>query len=474
MKPLEIKSKAFITDNFLLESNIAEQLYHDFAKEMPIIDYHNHLSPQLIAENKPIGNITEAWLKEDHYKWRGMRANGIEEQFITGNASLEDKFQKWAETVPYTLRNPLFHWTQLELKRYFDIDAILQPSTATSIYKKANAILEHKTPAQLLEDMKVEVVCTTDDPCDSLQHHQNIAAQNFYTKVFPTFRSDNLFFIEKDNFKEYINTLESTVNFTIDAYAAFIKAIDARIDFFHNNGCRLSDYGVSGPFTIVDFTDGEIHSIFQKKLKNAALSLLEINKYKSSIYLHLGKKYHEKNWVQQYHLGPLRNNNKRLQQQFGADAGCDSIGDYAMAESLSKLFSTLDITNQLAKTIAYNLNPSQNEVFVTMLGNFNNSDVAGKMQWGAAWWFLDQKDGMEKQLNTLSNLGLLSRFVGMLTDSRSFLSFPRHEYFRRILCNLIAEDIDKGLLPNDINFLGKMIQDICYYNAKSYFNFNTN
>ncbi|MGC6429869.1 MAG: glucuronate isomerase [Jejuia sp.] len=469
---MEIKSKSFITDNFLLESKTAEVLYQDYAKDLPIIDYHNHLSPQLIAENKPIGNITEAWLKEDHYKWRGMRANGVEEHYITGNASLEDKFLKWAETVPFTLRNPLFHWTQLELKRYFDIAAILQPSSAKDIYKKANSILKDKTPAQLLEQMKVEVVCTTDDPSDNLEYHQQIRALNFYTKVFPTFRSDNLFFINDDSFSHYLDKLGKAANVEINSYSNLLTAINSRIDFFNQNGCKLSDFGVSGAFSIVDFTNEEVALIFKKKLNNKSLSDSEINKYKSSIFLHLGKKYHEKNWVQQFHLGPIRNNNKRLQQLFGADAGCDSIGDYAMAESMSKLFSELDATNRLAKTIAYNLNPSQNEVFVTMLGNFNNSDIAGKMQWGSAWWFLDQKDGMERQLNTLSNLGLLSRFVGMLTDSRSFLSFPRHEYFRRILCNLLAEDVKKGLVPDDMDFLGKMIQNICYFNAKNYFKFN--
>ncbi|MEP1487630.1 MAG: glucuronate isomerase [Algibacter sp.] len=467
-----IKADTFITDDFMLESEAAKKLYHDYAKDLPIIDYHNHLSPQLIAENKTVDNITEAWLKGDHYKWRGMRANGIEENYITGNASAEDKFSKWAETVPYTLRNPLFHWTQLELKRYFDIDAVLQPSTAAAIYQKANSVLANKTPAQLLEDMKVEVVCTTDDPSDSLEYHQQIAKQNFYTKVFPTFRSDNLFFIQQDTFKNYLTTLSKAVDFSIQSFSDLIKAIDSRIDFFHENGCRLSDYGVSGAFTIVDYTDDEVSEIFSKYLNGVSLSSSEINKYKSAIYLHLGKKYHEKNWVQQYHLGPLRNNNKRLQQQVGADAGCDSIGDYSMAESMSKLFNQLDETNQLAKTISYNLNPSQNEVFATMMGNFNGSDCPGKMQWGSAWWFLDQKDGMEKQMNTLSSLGLLSRFVGMLTDSRSFLSFPRHEYFRRILCNLIAEDLNKGLVPNDIEFLGKMVQDICYNNAVNYFKFN--
>ncbi|MDH5476393.1 MAG: glucuronate isomerase [Cyclobacteriaceae bacterium] len=467
----QITTESFITDNFLLYSKEAEILFHEYAKDMPIIDYHNHLSAKQIAENKSIENITSAWLDGDHYKWRGMRANGINEQYITGHASLEERFQKWAETVPKTLRNPLFHWTQLELKRYFDIDNILQPSTSKDIYNKANKILANKTPAQLLEDMKVEVVCTTDDPTDDLRYHQQIAAANFYTKVYPTFRSDELFFIGQEKFVNYIQKLATSAGIPVDNYTDLLKAIDARISYFHENGCRVSDFGVGEPFTIVDFSKDEIPIIFDKSLKGNTLSQLEIDKYRSSILLYLGKKYHELNWVQQYHLGPIRNNNSRLQKQLGADAGCDSIADYSMAHSMSIFFNELDANNQLAKTITYNLNPSQNEVFATMMGNFNSSSTPGKMQWGSAWWFLDQKDGMEKQLNTLSNIGLLSRFVGMLTDSRSLLSFPRHEYFRRILSNLIAEDVNKGLVPNDIPFLGKMIQDICYYNAVNYFDF---
>ena len=467
----QIKSGPFITDNFLLNSKEAEVLYHQYAKELPIVDYHNHLSPKQIAENKPINNITEAWLGGDHYKWRGMRANGINEKFITGQSTLKEKFEKWAETVPYTLRNPLFHWTQLELKRYFDIDAILQPSTANDIYKKANAVLEQKTPAQLLEAMKVEVVCTTDDPTDSLEYHKQIAKLNFYTKVLPTFRSDELFFISEPKYLKYLEKLGSSVEFQIKDFSDLLKAIDIRIAYFNKNGCKLSDFGVGGAHAIETYTQQEVNSIFSKCLKGEVLSILEINKYKSAVFIHLGKKFHEYNWVQQYHLGPIRNNNTRLVEQIGLDAGCDSIGDFPMAEFMSKLFNTLNSTNQLAKTITYNLNPSQNEVFATMMGNFN-ADTPGKMQWGSGWWFLDQKDGMEKQLNALSNMGLLSRFVGMLTDSRSFLSFPRHEYFRRILCDLLAEDINKGLMPSDLNFVGKMVQDICYYNAVNYFNFN--
>lgn len=462
----------FITDNFLLQTDIAQVLYHQYAKELPIIDYHNHLSAKRIAENLPVKNITEAWLKEDHYKWRGMRANGINEIFITGTAtSNKEKFIKWAETVPYTLKNPLFHWTHLELKRYFDIDDILQPNTAEIIYEKVNAVLEHKTPAQLLEHMKVEVVCTTDDPTDDLEYHQQIANGNLNIKVLPTFRADELFFINKDTYTNYIKRLSARVSFDINTLDDFLKAIDERIQFFHNQGCRLSDFGVGEALRMVDFNRNEIAKIFDKKIKGSNLTSDEVDKYRSFLFIYLGQKYHEFNWVQQYHLGPIRNNNSRLVKQIGLDAGCDSISDYSMAEFMSSLFNTLDSTNQLAKTITYNLNPAQNEVFATMMGNFQNSDVPGKMQWGSGWWFLDQKDGMEKQIECLSNMGLLSRFVGMLTDSRSFLSFPRHEYFRRILCNVIGNDVKQGIVPNDIEYLGQMVQNICYYNAKEYFKF---
>lgn len=467
-----MKANQFITDNFLLQSEVAEVLYHQYAKDLPIIDYHNHLSAKKIAENIPVKNISDAWLKGDHYKWRGMRANGIDEKFITGDSTQKEKFLNWSETVPYTLKNPLFHWTHLELKRYFGIDDILQPSSAEVIYDKANKILAKKTPADLLELMRVEVVCTTDDPSDNLEHHKAIAQAGFYTKVFPTFRSDELFFIGQDKFLTYLEKLSKVVNFEINSFSDFTKAIDQRIVFFNDNGCRLSDFGVEQAMVIEDFTEREVASIFNKKLSGKALSSLEINKYRSFLFIYLAKKYHELNWVQQYHLGSIRNNNRRLVEQIGLDAGCDSIGDFPTANFMSKLFNILNSTDQLAKTITYNLNPSQNEVFATMMGNFQNSDAPGKMQWGSGWWFLDQKDGMEKQINCLSNMGLLSRFVGMLTDSRSFLSFPRHEYFRRILCNLLADDVNQGLIPNDVEFLGKMVQDICYYNAKNYFKFN--
>lgn len=466
----QINSKAFITENFLLNSKAAEVLYHEYAAAMPIIDYHNHLSPKQIAEDLPIENITDAWLSGDHYKWRGMRANGIDEKFITGVASKEDKFSKWAETVPYTLRNPLFHWTQLELKRYFDIDTILQSSTANAIYEKTNAVLANKTPAQLLEDMNVEVICTTDDPIDSLEYHKTIADKKMFTKVFPTFRPDALILIENDTFSSYINKLEACVGFSIRNLNDLLKAIQNRITFFDQHGCRLSDYGMEQIYAY-DFTEEEADIILKKRLIGAEITSDESNLYASCILYKMCKMYHAKGWVQQFHLGAIRNNNDRLSEQVGADVGCDSIGDFSQAQAMSTLFNRLDSEDCLSKTISYNLNPSQSEVFATMMGNYSEGGIPGKMQYGSGWWFLDQKDGMEKQLNTLSNIGLLSKFVGMLTDSRSFLSFPRHEYFRRILCDLMAEDLNKGLVPNDIEFLGKMIQDICYNNAVEYFQF---
>jgi glucuronate isomerase len=358
----------------------------------------------------------------------------------------------------------------LELKRYFGIDELLQPNTAEAIYEKANAVLEHKTPAQLLEDMKVEVICTTDDPIDDLKFHQEIAEKGHFTKVFPTFRPDNLLSIKNVSFNTYIEKLAACVEFSISNLSDLLKAIQARVDFFDAQGCRLSDYGLETLFAN-DFTEDEANTVFKKRLEGQDISGDEANVFASCILMKLCEMYHEKGWVQQFHIGAIRNNNSRLLEQIGLDAGVDSIGEFPVVQSMSKLFDSLNLKGKLAKTITYNLNPSQNEVFATMMGNFQNSDYPGKMQWGSGWWFLDQKDGMEKQINCLSNMGLLSKFVGMLTDSRSFLSFPRHEYFRRILCNIIGEDVKQGLVPNDIEFLGKMVQDICYYNARTYFNF---
>ncbi|WP_339335192.1 MULTISPECIES: glucuronate isomerase [unclassified Croceitalea] len=460
-------------DDFLLENKPAKQLYHDHAAKMSIIDYHNHLSPKCIAENNPFNNLSEVWLAEDHYKWRAMRANGVLEKYITGNASDEEKFMKWADTVPYTAGNPLFHWTHLELARYFGVETILQPNSAKEIYGNANEILGKKTPRQLLQDMKVEVICTTDDPTDSLEYHQIIGRTESYTKALPTFRSDNLFLIEEDTFIDYLNTLSLVSGIGIDDFQGFLNAIDARVDFFEKHGCKLSDYGVGAPIEIVDFTFESVAGIFKLRLNGKAISASDMNQYRSFLFFYLGKKYHEKKWTQQYHLGAIRNNSRRLLEEVGSDVGCDSIGDYKFASPMSKLFGGLDAENTLAKTITYNLDPSQNEVFATMMGNFNSGSVPCKMQWGSGWWYLDQKDGIEKQLTTLSSIGLLSRFVGMLTDSRSLLSFPRHEYFRRILCNFIGNAIHKGELPNDVSFFGEMVRNISYNNAKNYFEFET-
>ncbi len=461
----------FINDDFLLQNGTAIALYHDYAAKMPIIDYHNHLSPERIAKNEGFADITEAWLSEDHYKWRGMRANGIEEQYITGNASGKEKFLKWAETVPYTLKNPLFHWTHLELKRYFGIDELLQPENALAIYEETSAKLRNSTPQQLLSQMKVEVLCTTDDPTDTLQYHQQIASGDFQTQVLPTFRSDKLIHIESTDFPDYLEKLGVAARIRIIDLETLLEAIANRLDHFHALGCKGSDFGLTGALVYDTYTDKEVDDIVKKRIQGLPLSVPENAKYRSCLLEKLAMMYHDRSWAQQYHLGPIRNNNSKLLREVGADAGCDSIGDYSFATPLSKFFDSLNSKDKLAKTITYNLNPAYNEVFATMMGNFNTGGIPGKMQWGAAWWFLDQKGGMETQIGTLATMGLLSRFVGMLTDSRSFLSFPRHEYFRRILCNVIGQDVENGELPKDIHFLGKMIEAICYHNAKNYFGF---
>lgn len=465
--------KQFIDENFLLNNATAEVLYHQFAKDMPIIDYHCHLPPDQIAEDKNFENLTQVWLYGDHYKWRAMRANGVSEEYITGNKSDWEKFEKWAETVPYTLRNPLYHWTHLELQRYFDVYDILSPATAKKIYEECTAKLQ--TPAysvrNLLKKMNVVTVATTDDPIDDLVHHQKIKADGFELKVLPAFRPDKA--MNADNItalNAYIAKLEKIYGAEIKTYAEYLKALKERHDYFAANGCVISDHGLEQLYA-ENYTQAEVAAIFDKISTGNILTSQEILQFKSALLHEFAVWDHEKNWVQQYHIGALRDNNTRLLKDLGPDTGVDSIGDFAQGAALSKFMNRLDATNQLTKTIIYNLNPADNELIATMIGNFNDGTVAGKIQYGSAWWFLDQKDGMIKQLNAISNMGLLSRFVGMLTDSRSFLSFPRHEYFRRILCNLLGEDIENGELPNDIAWVGKIVQDICYNNAKSYFNF---
>lgn len=465
--------KTFINDDFLLQTDFAKTLYHNYAKSLPIIDYHNHLSPQHIAEDTKFENITQVWLAGDHYKWRAMRAFGINEKYITGNASDKDKFFKWAEVVPYTVRNPLYHWTHLELKNYFGITELLSPETAEAIWDKTGLLLKQNSHSAngLLKLMHVESLCTTDDPTDNLEHHIAIHKDAFRVKTYPTFRPDKAFAVEDvKSYNQYLNTLENCSKKDIVTYQDLIDALQIRVDYFHNVGGRLADHGLEQLYHFEADTF-DIETLFKKVKNNASLTIEEVQFYKAQTMIHLGKLYHAKGWTQQLHLGAIRNNNKRLLNDLGPDTGFDSIGDFSQAQALSGFLNTLDSTNQLAKTIVYNLNPSDNEVFATMVGNFNDGTIKGKVQFGSAWWFLDQKDGMKKQINTLSNQGLLSCFVGMLTDSRSFLSFPRHEYFRRILCNIIGNDVANGELPNDEKHLGKIISDICYYNAKNYFDF---
>lgn len=465
--------KQFLDDNFLLQTTAAEQLYHDFASDMPIIDYHNHLPPNQIAGDINFENITQAWLYGDHYKWRALRANGVNEKYITGNATDLEKFKRWAETVPYTLRNPLYHWTHLELQRYFNINQLLSAETAEDIYHQCTEVLqspEHSV-RNLLTKMKVETLCTTDDPLDSLEYHQEIFRDNYSVKVLPAFRPDKAMdATDLIGLNAYIDKLERLTDIDITDIDSYLKALKFRHDFFAENGCTVSDHGLEQMYA-EDYTDHEIKIIFLKARSGIRLTDEEALKLKSALLFQFALWNHEKGWVQQFHLGALRNNNTRLLKQLGPDTGFDSIGDFNQAKQLSKFLNKLDSEDRLAKTILYNLNPADNELMATMIGNYNDGSVAGKVQWGSAWWFLDQKDGMIRQLNTLSNMGLLSRFVGMLTDSRSFLSFPRHEYFRRILCNLLGNDIENGELPNDIKGIGKIVQDICYNNARSYFGF---
>lgn len=465
--------KKFLNEDFLLQNKTAQLLYNDFAKPMPIIDYHNHLPPDQIANDINFDNLTQAWLYGDHYKWRAMRTNGVNEKFCTGNASDLEKFEKWAETVPYTMRNPLYHWTHLELQRYFNIDTILNAGSAPAIYEEASAKL--KTPEysvrNLLRKMNVKVLCTTDDPTDLLDHHQKIKADNVDIKVLPAFRPDKAMNVDDaKTFNEYVDKVESISGISVAGYDDYLKALKARHDFFATVGCKVSDHGLEQIYA-EDYTEAEIKTCFDKIRSGKELDQQEIMKFKSAMLIEFAKWDHEKGWVQQYHLGALRNNNARMLHQLGPDTGWDSIGDFSQSRALSKFLNKLDSTDQLAKTILYNLNPADNEMMATMVGNYNDGSVAGKVQFGAAWWFLDQKDGIVKQMNALSNMGMLSKFVGMLTDSRSFMSYPRHEYFRRILCNLFGEEIENGELPADIEWTGKIISDICYNNAKEYFKF---
>ena len=465
--------QSFLSDDFLLQTETARRLYHDYAKNQPIFDYHCHLPVEEIASNKNFPNLTQIWLNGDHYKWRAMRANGVDEKFITGSATDQDKFSAWAKTVPKTLRNPLYHWTHLELKNPFGITGLLlNEDNADTVYSRCNELLD--TPefstCGLLKQMNVKVVCTTDDPIDSLEHHQKIAAGGFCSaRVLPAFRPDKAMAVESPvSYNVYLGLLEQAADLDISTYQDLLTALKKRHEYFHENGCRLSDHGLEQPFG-EKFTEREIGDIFARVRGGSDLDVTQIRKIKTAILLELARMDARKNWTQQFHFGALRNTNDAAMQNIGPDTGYDSIGDFEIGKPLAYFFNMLSKEDNLAKTIVYGVNPRDNELLATMVGNYQDGLVPGKMQFGSAWWYNDQKDGMERQINTLSNMGLLSRFVGMLTDSRSFLSYPRHEYFRRILCNLFGNDVENGELPHDLELVGNTIADICYDNALNYF-----
>ena len=461
-------------DSFLLTNDTAAILYNRFAKDMPIIDYHCHLDPREIYENKTFKNITEAWLYGDHYKWRVMRANGIEEQYITGDADDYDKFLAWASTVPMAIGNPLYNWTHLELQRFFGIHDILNEESAPAIWEKVNAQLNSKGfgARDLIVKSKVEVVCTTDDPIDTLEYHQKIKEDHeFDVKVLPSFRPDKGLEINRDGYLGWVEKLADVSGMSIDNYGNFLDALSQRIEFFHSVGGRVSDHALDS-VVYVECTKQEANEIFAKALKGEKVSLEEEKKYKSYTLTFLGKEYARLGWVMQYHMKALRNNNTRMVSKLGPDTGFDSINDGSIAKPLSQLLNSLEKEGALPKTILYSLNPNDNYVIASMIGNFQGGGIAGKIQFGTAWWFNDQKDGMLDQMKALANLGMFSRFIGMLTDSRSFLSYTRHEYFRRLVCDLIGSWVENGEVPNDLDMLEKIVKGICYHNAKEYFQFD--
>lgn len=466
----------FITEDFLLQTDAARRLYHEHAETLPIIDYHCHLPPDQIARDHRFANLTEVWLAGDHYKWRAMRTNGVDERYCTGDAPDVEKFIKWAETMPYCLRNPLYHWTHLELKRYFGIgDRLLGPDTAQSIWDECNAMLTSPqfSCRGLIQRSNVALICTTDDPVDTLEHHESLAADSsFRTPVLPAWRPDKATAIANGaDFNAYVDKLAAAADVEIRSFGHFLDALRQRHDYFHAHGCRVSDHGLE-TIHALDYTEQGVAATFDKARSAKPISPGEAHEFELAMLYHFGIMDHEKGWTQQFHMGALRNNNSRMFARAGRDIGFDSMGDYEIGRPLSRLLDRLDRTNQLARTILYNLNPRDNALMATMIGNFQDGSMPGKIQYGSAWWFLDQKDGMEAQIEVLSQMGLLSRFVGMLTDSRSFLSYTRHEYFRRILCNILGNDITAGLIPADYNLVGGMVRDVCYHNAARYFGFD--
>lgn len=466
--------KPFMDENFLLTTETSRHLYHDHAAKMPIIDYHCHLSPKMIAEDYRFKTITELWLGGDHYKWRALRANGVDEKYITGDADDWDKFQKWAETIPYTFRNPLYHWTHLELRTAFGIKEVLNPESARRIYDTCNAKLaeEGMTARGLMRHYNVEVVCTTDDPIDSLEYHRSIRESGFEIKVLPTWRPDKAMAVaDSSSYRAYLGRLSDVSGVKIESYRTLMEALQIRHDFFAAEGCKVADHGVS-EFPWAECTAEEACSLFDKVFAGNELCICEVKKLQAAIMLDLCRMNHAKNWVQQFHFGPNRNTNSRMFAKLGPDTGFDTIGDWNSGQPLACFLNALERDGRLAKTILYNINPAENDVIAAMTGNFQDGSVPGKIQFGSGWWFNDQIDGMTRQMNALSLQGLLSRFVGMLTDSRSFVSYPRHEYFRRILCDLVGRDVEAGLIPEcEMKRVEDMIEDICYNNAVRYFKF---
>ena len=467
--------KKFMDENFLLETKTAQELYHNYAAKMPIIDYHCHLIPKMVADDHKFKSITEIWLGGDHYKWRAMRTNGVDERYCTGKDTTDwEKFEKWAETVPYTFRNPLYHWTHLELKTAFGINKLLKPETAKEIFDECNDKLlndPNYTARGFMRRYNVECVCTTDDPVDDLRYHKQTAESGFEVKMIPAWRPDKAMNIEKPEFPAYVNQLGEVAGVTITTFKDMLDALKKRHDFFHSMGCRLSDHGIE-EFYDEPYTDAEIEAIFAKAMSGKELSIYEQRQYKHCFLFKMAEMDADADWTQQFHYGAIRDNNDLMYKQLGPDTGFDSIGEFTTARAMSKFLNRLNAEGKLTRTILYTLNPCANEVIATMLGNFQDGSCPGKIQFGSGWWFNDQLDGMTRQMNALSVLGLLSRFVGMLTDSRSFLSYPRHEYFRRLLCNLLGNDVENGLIPDtEMEQLAKMVQDISYNNAKNYFKF---
>ena len=465
--------KQFMDENFLLETETAQELFHNHAAKMPIIDYHCHLIPEMVANDHKFKSITELWLGGDHYKWRAMRTNGVDERYCTGKDTTDwEKFEKWAETVPYTFRNPLYHWTHLELKTAFGIDKLLSPKTAREIFDECNEkLMQPKFSARgLMRHYHVECVCTTDDPVDDLRFHKQTRESGFEIKMIPAWRPDKAMNIEKPDFVDYVNKLAEVSGVSINTFKDMVDALQKRHDFFAENGCRLSDHGIE-EFYDEEYTDSQIETIFAKAMNGQQLAEQEVRQYKNAFLTVCAEMDNDADWTQQFHYGAIRDNNTLMYNQLGPDTGFDSIGEFNTARAMSRFLNKLNMRGKLTRTILYTLNPCANEVIATMLGNFQDGSCPGKIQFGSGWWFNDQLDGMTRQMNALSVLGLLSRFVGMLTDSRSFLSYPRHEYFRRLLCNLLGNDVEKGLLPNDMESLSRMVEDISYNNAKNYFKF---